>query len=64
MAVAGTGIPSGSTVISVGTTSITISKNTTAANTGVQLTIVNQPSAFDTELTRMINSASRTICRA
>lgn len=51
----GTGIPTGTTVTAVGSAGITLSANATANGTNVQFTIVNQPSAFDTELTRFIN---------
>lgn len=56
--ISGAGIPSGTTIVSVGVGSVVISQNATANGTNTQLSIVNQPSAFDTELTRMINSAT------
>ena len=52
----GTGIPTGTTIIGVGVGALTLSANATANGTNTQFTIVNQPSAFDGELTRMINA--------
>jgi hypothetical protein len=56
--IAGLGIPAGSTIVSLGSGTITISNLTTSANTGTPITIVNQPAAFDFELTRMINGVT------
>lgn len=54
----GAGIPAATTITAVGVGSVTVSANATAAGTNTQFTVLNQPSAFDTELTRMINSSS------
>ena len=56
--ISGAGIASGTTITSVGVGSVNISQNATANGTNTQFSVLNQPTAFDTELTRMINSAS------
>ncbi len=56
--IAGLGIVPGSTIVSIGSNSLTISNATTSANTATPITIVNQPAAFDAEITRMINGAT------
>lgn len=48
MTISGTGIPAGSVILYVGTTTITISKNPTATNTGVTLTIQGNIAAVPT----------------
>ena len=57
-AIYGTGIPFGSyiTVIAAGT--LTISQNATANTSGLAITVLNQPVAFDNVLIRMINSCT------
>lgn len=60
MAIYGTGIPFGAyiTAFSSALSTITISVAATASGTGVALTILNQPVAFDNVLVRMINSCT------
>lgn len=60
-AISGLGIPDGTTILAVGSTSLTLSQNATATATGVALTIVDQPSSFDSVLRSKINQASRMI---
>jgi len=57
--ISGTGIPAGTTIAAIVSTSqITLSQAATATNTGQTLIVVDQPSSYDTVLTRYINSLS------
>ena len=61
--ITGPGIASGTTVTAtdaVGST-LTLSQNATATNSGVVLTVIDQAVNFDTVLTRLINSATNYI---
>ncbi len=60
MAIYGTGIPFGAYITAFSSTgeTITISVAATASASGVALTILNQPVAFDNVLVRMINSCT------
>lgn len=58
-AIYGTGIPFGTYIASVsGTTALTLSQAATISGTAVSLTVLNQPTAFDNVLIRMINSCT------
>ncbi len=57
-AIYGTGIPFGTYIVAVGTTTITLSQAATVSQAGAALTILNQPVAFDNILIRMINSCT------
>lgn len=60
--ISGLGIPAGASIKSVDSaTQITLSANATASNTGINLTVVGQPSAYDTVLVRLINYATNYI---
>jgi hypothetical protein len=59
--ITGPGIPSGTTVTAVTSNSLTLSKDATADATGVALTVIDQPPAFDLVLTRLINWATNYI---
>ena len=54
----GPGIPANTTVTAISSGAMTLSEAATAAGTGIVLYVVDQPVAFDTVLTRMINWAS------
>lgn len=57
--IAGTGIPAGTTIAAIiSATEITLSQPATAANTNQILNVTDQPTAYDTLLTRLINSAT------
>jgi hypothetical protein len=56
--ITGPGIPSGTTVAATTTNTLTLSQAATATASGVALTVIDQPVAFDTVLTRYINSVS------
>ena len=58
----GTGIPNGTTIAAiVSPTQITLSQASTQTNTGQTLTVVDQPTAFDGVLVRLINWATNYI---
>ena len=57
--ISGLGIPSGTTVASISGSTITLSQNATASNTGQTVTVIDQTPMYDTILTRMINSVSQ-----
>ena len=57
--ISGLGIPSGTTVASISGSTITLSQNATASNTGQTVTVIDQTPLYDTVLTRMINSVSQ-----
>jgi hypothetical protein len=60
--VSGTYIPSGTTVAAiVSSTQITLSQAATESANGQTLTVIDQPTAFDTVLTRLINWATNYI---
>lgn len=59
--ITGTGIPSGTTVAAFTSNTLTLSQNATADGSSVALTIIDQPVAFDTVLTRLINWATNYI---
>lgn len=58
----GTGIPNGTTIAAILSSSqITLSQASTGTNTGQTLLVVDQPTAFDAVLVRMINYATNYI---
>jgi hypothetical protein len=58
----GTGIPNGTTIAAIISASqITLSQASTQTNTGQTLTVVDQPTAFDSVLVRLINWATNYI---
>ena len=58
----GTGIPNGTTIAAIISSSqITLSQQATQTNTGQTLTVVDQPTAFDAVLIRLINWATNYI---
>jgi len=60
--ISGTGIPTGTTIAAiVSTTELTLSQQATAAESGITLSVIDQPAAFDTVLTRLINWATNYI---
>jgi hypothetical protein len=59
--ITGPGIPANTTVLSTTTTTLTLSQNATASASGVDLTVIDQPVAYDTVLTRMINNVTEFI---
>lgn len=60
--ISGPGIPSGTTVAATTTSTITLSQAATATSSGsVNLYVIDQPVAFDTVLTRLINWATNYI---
>lgn len=59
--ISGVGIPTGAYITAVSTGSITISANATAGGTGIALVVTDQSVAYDTVLTRMINSVTQYI---
>lgn len=59
--ISGTGIPSGTTISGIASGSLTLSANATASNTGVSAVVIDQPSAYDTVLTRYINTLTEYI---
>jgi hypothetical protein len=61
-AIMGTGIPNGTTIAAIiSSTEITLSQAATQTNTGQTLTVVDQPTAFDAVLVRLINWATNYI---
>jgi hypothetical protein len=54
--ISGWGIPSGTTILAISGSTIIISQNATLTNSGQTVTVIDQPSAYDAVLTRMINS--------
>ncbi len=56
--ITGAGIPLNTTVTAFTSNSLTLSQNATANASGVALTVIDQTAAFDTLLTRLINSVS------
>jgi len=58
----GTGIPNGTTIAAiVNATQITLSQAATQTNTAQTLTVIDQPTAFDAVLVRLINSVTNYI---
>lgn len=57
-AVFGSGIPFGAYITAIGASSITLSAAATASASNVTLTVLNQPTAFDNVLIRMINQVT------
>jgi hypothetical protein len=58
----GTGIPNGTTIAAIiSATQITLSQASTQTNTGQTLTVVDQPTAFDSVLVRLINAITNYI---
>jgi hypothetical protein len=58
----GTGIPNGTTIAQIiSATQITLSQAATQTNTGQTLSVVDQPTAFDAVLIRLINSVTNYI---
>src|SRR5258708_6046417 len=61
-AIMGTGIPNGTTIAAIISSSqITLSQASTQTNTGQTLTVVDQPTAYDSVLVRLINWATNYI---
>jgi hypothetical protein len=61
----GTGIPNGTTIAAIiSSTQITLSQASTQTNTGQTLTVVDQPTAYDGLLVRLINWATNYINNA
>jgi hypothetical protein len=58
--IAGNGIPAGTTITAIGSGTLTLSQNATAS-ASVTLYVIDQPVAFDTILTRLINWATNYI---
>lgn len=56
--ISGVGIPAGAYITAISTGALTISANATAGGTGVALVVTDQSVAYDTVLTRMINSVT------
>lgn len=56
--ISGLGIPAGTTITGLATGVIAMSHAATATNTGVVLTVINQPIAFDSVIIRLINSVT------
>ena len=56
--ITGVGVPVGTTISSFTPTTLTLSQAATANGTTVALTVIDQPTAFDAVLTRMINSVT------
>ena len=59
--ISGLGIPSGTTVASISGSTITLSQEATASNSGQTVTVVDQTPNYDDILTRMINYATNYI---
>jgi hypothetical protein len=59
--ISGWGIPSGTTILAISGSTIIISQNATLTNSGQTVTVIDQPSAYDAVLTRMINYATNYI---
>jgi hypothetical protein len=59
--ISGWGIPSGTTILAISGATLVISQNATLSNTGQTVTVIDQPSAYDAVLTRMINYATNYI---
>jgi|GEM_PF-1863346 len=60
--ITGTGIPNGTTIAAViSPTQITLSQAATASNTGQTLYVIDQPTAYDSVLIRLINWATNYI---
>ncbi len=57
-AIYGTGIPFGAYITAISGTTLTISAAATANTSGLAITVLNQPTAFDNVLIRMINSCT------
>ena len=57
-AIYGSGIPYGTTISAIGNTTITLSQAATSSASGVAITTLLQPVAFDNVLIRMINACT------
>lgn len=56
--IVGSGIPNNTLIAAISGTTITLSQEATANASGVAITVINQPPAFDLELTRMIDGCT------
>ncbi len=57
-AISGNGIPANTTIAAIVTNTLTLSANATANGTTVPLSVINQSTAFDLIITRLINAAT------